>query len=214
MKPIFTVWVRVAILTAFASSLPITARPASPSEADAGRALYIQKGCFECHGHLGQGSIMSGPALVPGTIGLAAIQSYVRAPKGQMPVYSAKILSHEELNSIRVYLTSIPNSRLSESIPLLTANADSKSQIAQANPDTPSRAPRGAEVFSAHCASCHGAGGEGGMGPSLLGAGSRRGVTGVAAFIRVPSGAMPALFPSTMNARDVDDVARYVTSLH
>ncbi|WP_342957584.1 thiamine pyrophosphate-binding protein [Paraburkholderia sp. JHI869] len=52
-----------------------------PMMVEAGRALYMQKGCYECHGIFGQGSITTGPALAPHPIPLSAMQAYVRNPK-------------------------------------------------------------------------------------------------------------------------------------
>lgn len=203
----------IAPLTALAGLLPIGSVSASTSE-EIGQALYLKKGCFECHGQLGQGSIMSGPPLVPGLLELDAMQKYVRSPIGQMPVYSSKIMSREELASIRAYLMSIPQGQAPESIPLLAVHAEQGAQTSQPSTGTAEQRVPGAGVFATHCAACHGAHGGGGIGPSLLGLGKKRSTPDIAAFVRDPSGAMPRLYPSTINSRDVDEVAKFVAALH
>jgi ubiquinol-cytochrome c reductase cytochrome c subunit len=91
-------------LLAFAAAV----QAASTGDAKHGRALFVSKGCYECHGYVGQGSIMSGPSIAPGPLPLEAIIAYVRAPTGQMPQYSSKILSDADVADIHAYLASIP----------------------------------------------------------------------------------------------------------
>lgn len=86
-----TARVATTLAAAMGCVLPIAARADANAEVEAGRALYMQKGCYECHGIFGQGSVTTGPALAPHPIPLSAMQVYVRNPKGQMPVFSAKI---------------------------------------------------------------------------------------------------------------------------
>jgi mono/diheme cytochrome c family protein len=78
----------------------------------------------------------------------------------------------------------------------------------------PGNATAGAAVFSANCASCHGAGGKNGqVGPTLAGAGLKAGQ--VAYMVRNPQGVdkasgMPKL---PLTDKQVADVAAYVASL-
>lgn len=176
------------------------------AQIDAGRALYMQKGCYECHGIFGQGSITTGPALAPHPIPLPAMQAYVHDPKGQMPVFSRKILSDDEISRIHAYLASIPPNPSADTIALLSSGASPASEPAM----TPEH---GASIYAANCAACHGQTGEGGVGPALVGISSRRQMADIEARIREPSGIMPKLFPKTLSAADVSDVARYVASL-
>lgn len=177
------------------------------AEIDTGRALYMQKGCYECHGIFGQGSITTGPALAPHPIPLPAMQAYVHDPKGQMPVFSRKILSDDEISRIHAYLASIPPSPSADSIALLNSGAPS-------TPEAAMPPEHGASIYAANCAACHGQTGEGGVGPALIGISSRRQKADIEARIREPSGSiMPKLFPNTLSAADVRDVARYVASM-
>lgn len=188
---------------------PISATNANDANAQTGRALFMQKGCYECHGIFGQGSISTGPALAPHPIPLAAMQAYVHNPKGQMPPFSEKILSNDDIARIHAYLDSIPANPPVADIALLNGGVPSRHASSNAAIGT----ERGASIFAANCAACHGQSGEGGVGPKLANIASRLSLDGVAARIRAPSGIMPKLYPKPLDAHDVQDVARYVMSL-
>jgi ubiquinol-cytochrome c reductase cytochrome c subunit len=83
-----------------------------------GKTLFSKYGCYQCHGTVGQGT-NAGPRLAPKPITLPALTAYVRAPKGQMPPYTSKVVSDAELADIRAYLASIPEPPPANSIPLL-----------------------------------------------------------------------------------------------
>jgi mono/diheme cytochrome c family protein len=75
----------------------------------------------------------------------------------------------------------------------------------------PPNADRGAELFSANCAGCHGAGGEGGIGPALAGGLSRFGsIEEVVAFVStgVP-GRMPG-FETRLGPDEINAVVEFV----
>lgn len=86
-----------------------------------GYALFFSKGCYECHGYSGAGANGVGAALAPNPLPIQAMRNYVRAPRGAMPPYSAKILSDDELGLIHDYLAAVPASRPAEDIPLLNS---------------------------------------------------------------------------------------------
>lgn len=73
-----------------------------------GRTLYIQKGCYACHGYEGQGGIISGPRLAPNPLPVDVFILRVRRPIADMPAYSGKVLKDEELSDIYRYLQTIP----------------------------------------------------------------------------------------------------------
>ncbi|MGE0826142.1 MAG: PQQ-binding-like beta-propeller repeat protein [Candidatus Binatia bacterium] len=77
---------------------------------------------------------------------------------------------------------------------------------AVASPD----AGRGKDLFVKNCAACHGRNGEGGSGPALKGVGTRLDFTATVNWIENPSAKMPRLYPSTLDAQAVVDVAVYV----
>lgn len=84
-----------------------------------GRRLFMKDGCYECHGTEAQGSPTTGPRLGPDPIPLSAIIAYVRAPTGQMPPYTAKVISDRELADIYAFLKSLPQPPPLKTIPIL-----------------------------------------------------------------------------------------------
>ena len=73
-----------------------------------GRTLYIQKGCYACHGYEGQGGIISGPGLAPNPLPVDVFIMRVRRPIADMPAYSTRVLKDEELLEIYQYMQTIP----------------------------------------------------------------------------------------------------------
>ncbi|HEX5275485.1 MAG TPA: c-type cytochrome [Candidatus Rubrimentiphilum sp.] len=72
---------------------------------------------------------------------------------------------------------------------------------------------RGKTLFAQNCAACHGASGQGGMGPTLTNEGSRKNLAETEAWIKKPAPPMPALYPNPLSAKDVADVAAFVQLL-
>ena len=60
-----------------------------------------------------------GSRLAPDPIPFSAFARYVRAPAGQMPPYTGKVLSDTELADIHAFLESIPQPPAVDSIPAL-----------------------------------------------------------------------------------------------
>ena len=83
-----------------------------------GKKLFMNYGCYQCHGTQGQGTT-AGARLAPKPIALPALIAYVRHPSGQMPPYTAKVVSDAELADIRAYLASIQEPPSVKDIPLL-----------------------------------------------------------------------------------------------
>ena len=69
---------------------------------------------------------------------------------------------------------------------------------------------RGQELYGKNCAACHGNKGEGVSGPALKGVHSKLDFAGTVQWIENPSEKMPRLYPSTLDAQAVADVAAYV----
>ena len=78
-------------------------------------------------------------------------------------------------------------------------------------------AAKGKAIYAANCAGCHGASAQGGVGPNLHGTLSNpameRTNEALIAWIKDPKPPMPKLYPGTLSAQDVADVAAYVKSL-
>lgn len=88
------------------------------ADATRGKQTYIRVGCFECHGHVGQGGV-AGLKLAPDPLPFDALAKFVRTTSGQMPPYSTKILSDDDLADIYAYLQSVPKPPDPKSIPAL-----------------------------------------------------------------------------------------------
>jgi ubiquinol-cytochrome c reductase cytochrome c subunit len=84
-----------------------------------GKRLFMKDGCYQCHGREGQGSNMSGPRIAPNPPPLEVILGYVRKPSGEMPPYTAKVISDQELTDIYAYLASRPASSKEKAAQLL-----------------------------------------------------------------------------------------------
>ena len=99
-----------AIAVALLAGAGIAAGQAPPSAAsiENGKKLYAKNGCAECHGLEGQGAPTSGPRIGPNPLPVAAFIKYVRAPKNQMPPYTAKVMSDQELTEVRAFLAARP----------------------------------------------------------------------------------------------------------
>jgi mono/diheme cytochrome c family protein len=73
---------------------------------------------------------------------------------------------------------------------------------------------RGSELFAKNCEACHGARGAGGpVGPALAAEHKLKDFKAVVSAIERPDPPMPKLFPGTLSAQDVADLAAYVESL-
>lgn len=101
---------------------PVPKVNASPAgDAVSGKRIYSSHGCYECHGGEGQGSTLSGPRVGPDPIPFRAFLAYLRQPAGQMPPYTAKVISDGELANIYAFLKSLPKPASAQDIRLLNA---------------------------------------------------------------------------------------------
>ena len=96
-----------------ASQAPAAIRAPAPASsptgnAASGKTLYSKDGCSECHGNEGQGAPSSGPRIAPDPLPLAAFMGYVRAPRGQMPPYTTKVLPDAQLGDIYEFMRTRP----------------------------------------------------------------------------------------------------------
>lgn len=108
----------VASIHAEPQERPAGARPTLAGNADNGKKLYNATGCWSCHGYSGQGA-RTGARLAPNPIPFPAFVRYIRAPGGDMPPYSAKVLSDAQVTDIYAFLTAIARPRDAKEIPLL-----------------------------------------------------------------------------------------------
>src|SRR5512141_1583028 len=75
--------------------------------AENGKRMFMRNGCFECHGTVGQGTI-AGARIGPPPLNAQGLIRYVRRPAGQMPAFTEKVMSDQELTDVYAYLKTIP----------------------------------------------------------------------------------------------------------
>ena len=101
-------------------SAPGASSQAAPrGNAANGKKIFSSDGCYECHGYEGQGG-SAGARLAPRPIAYTAFVNYIRHPTNQMPPYTAKVVSDQELADIYAFLLSIPPPAAAKSIPQLS----------------------------------------------------------------------------------------------
>ena len=120
----------IAMLTVFvmasvvAAQAPPAVQNATPKgSAENGKKLFVAIGCYQCHGYAAHGpggdSLVGGPRIAPHPIAFPAFSKYLRQPKGQMPPYTQKIASDQDVADIYAWLLSIPDPPPVSSIPEL-----------------------------------------------------------------------------------------------
>ncbi|HTC88305.1 MAG TPA: cytochrome c [Bryobacteraceae bacterium] len=107
---------RILMMILFASLL-FAQTPSG--NAQNGRKLFENYGCYQCHGREAQGGLGTGPRLGPKPIAFVAVQRYIRHPTGQMPPYTAKVVSDKDLADIYAFLQSVKQPPAVNEIPLL-----------------------------------------------------------------------------------------------
>src|SRR5262245_19864007 len=97
------------VVSARAQNAPAQPATSAPSgNADEGKKLFVSYGCYQCHGREAQGSSATGPRLGPKPIAFTAFSRYVRRPTGQMPPYTAKVVSDADLANIYAFVQARP----------------------------------------------------------------------------------------------------------
>ncbi len=110
------VMVHTATWAQAASASQTATAPAG--DVERGKALFTKNGCYQCHNYEGHGGA-AGARLAPNPIPFRAFLTYVRAPKGDMPPYTAKVMSEQELADVYAFLQSRPRPPAVSMLPLL-----------------------------------------------------------------------------------------------
>jgi len=115
----------VIVMVGLAAAVPpATAQEVAKGDAANGRKVYLADGCYQCHGRVGQGGLMTGPApiLAQTKMPFAAFHRQLRNPINDMPPYSENLLSEKEVADIYAFLQSLPGRRPVKDIPILNNN--------------------------------------------------------------------------------------------
>ena len=111
----------IAIATLLPAIVPAASQQASnpAGNAEHGKTLFRETGCYQCHGLAGQGALMTGPRVSRTELPLDAFVNQLRHPVNQMPPYEAAVVSDRDAADIYAYLRQMPAPLDANSIPLL-----------------------------------------------------------------------------------------------
>jgi mono/diheme cytochrome c family protein len=111
----------LAGLTLMISPMLAQSASAPVGNIENGKTLYLQVGCYQCHGHAGQGAPMTGPRVSRTEFPFESFLVQLRQPSNQMPPYEAAVLSDQDAADLYAYVRQMPAPRDPNSIPLLKA---------------------------------------------------------------------------------------------
>jgi mono/diheme cytochrome c family protein len=165
-----------------------------------GKKVFEKLGCFRCHGSAGEGMPQTGKEAGPPKIASPHLSRqdfvrFVRAPKGQMPPFSAAQVSDDELSDVYLFLQAVASQPKVE-LPS-TANAQN-----------------GQRLYSAFgCYECHGSQGQG----STQTGGVRIGppqipFSGFVAYVREPASQMPPYTSKVVSEAQLADIYVFLQS--
>ena len=121
--------VAIGLVSAALSAGASLARPGTPApqdkpaaapagNAEKGKAFFRKAGCYQCHSEQAQGGAQ-GPRLGPNPIAFQPFARYVRAPRGEMPPYTVKVMSDQDVADVYAFLRALPPAPPLSSLPLL-----------------------------------------------------------------------------------------------
>jgi ubiquinol-cytochrome c reductase cytochrome c subunit len=99
------VWFLCTALALF-STVAAAQSDAPKGDPQLGWQLFQSKGCYSCHGFVGQGS-REGPRLTP-VIAFPAFIAQLRTPRAIMPPYEQALVSDKQAADIHAYLENLP----------------------------------------------------------------------------------------------------------
>jgi mono/diheme cytochrome c family protein len=104
-----------------ASFQPAWSQQAAAGDAANGKKVYLVDGCFECHGRVGEGGAMNGPApiLAQTKLPFEAFKEQLRNPVNDMPPYPDAILSDKDLTDMFAFLRALPGPRATKDVPII-----------------------------------------------------------------------------------------------
>jgi mono/diheme cytochrome c family protein len=114
---------RILLLSLAACAMASAQNRAAGGDVTNGKVLFTKIGCYQCHGYAGQGG-RAGARIVPTVLKAQDLIRYVRRPPGEMPAYTEKVVSDQELTDIYAYIKSFPPAKEIKDIPLLKEMKD------------------------------------------------------------------------------------------
>jgi len=104
-----------------ASCASVQAQDAPAGDAAKGKAVFLQQGCFTCHGRVGQGGAYNGPApiLAQTPMPIEGFRAQIRNPVNDMPAYPDAVLSDKDIADIYAFVKALPGPRSPKDIAIL-----------------------------------------------------------------------------------------------
>lgn len=113
----------LAVLCSSAALSPAGAQSGADAGAANGKRIYLEVGCFTCHGRVGEGGNYNYPvpplAKIDERWPLEAFRALLRAGPNDMPAYAEAVLSDRQVEDIYTFLESLPGARSAGEIALL-----------------------------------------------------------------------------------------------
>jgi ubiquinol-cytochrome c reductase cytochrome c subunit len=94
------------------------ARNAPAGNVDNGKKIFASYGCYQCHNYAANGG-NAGPRLAPNPIAFPAFIRQIRKPSNEMPPYTAKVVSDQDVADIYAFLQTIPAAPAAGSLAIL-----------------------------------------------------------------------------------------------
>src|SRR6516164_8655361 len=91
-----------AAIACFAVATSGWAQEVPKGDAASGKKVYLADGCYQCHGSVGQGGLMTGqaPVLAQTKMPYAAFMRQLRNPINDIPPYPQNLLPEKEAADI------------------------------------------------------------------------------------------------------------------
>ena len=153
--------------------------------------------------------------MAPPVVGLSAdrIVPQVRTSTGTMPAFAPNLVSDDDLKKLVEYIESLSSKTTAGPVSSQSPSSTKPSEPAasMSSEMAPARASTeaGKALYQTNCALCHGANGQGGPAPGLVGAASDY----VTEKVRKPTGAMPAFPDNVLSADDLKKLSDYIATL-
>jgi len=103
---------------AFGATSAFAQQPAA-GNAEHGKKLFMEIGCYQCHGVAGQGAQQTGPRISRTALPFDGFLHQIRQPLNQMPPYEAAVLPDSSVADLYAYVKSMPAPPDPKSLPLL-----------------------------------------------------------------------------------------------
>ncbi len=176
---------QIDLVSSFTRGLQSTSATTTTVPADAGGDTIYAALCAGCHGALGEGGL--GPSLQAGQMTLEDIVAVITNGAGTMPGYSSQ-LTQEQIDAVATHSFGLQDATVSTTL-----------------------APTGgAPLYVSYCSACHGANGEGAIGPALVGLDKT--LDEFVEITRIGAGAMHG-FVQVLTDEEIETLGAYLFNL-